>query len=85
MKNYPYKDTPRIKNKIFHRISRFYLNEYLLFKLCTQCTLFYFIYSTLLYANMIMAIPKQCMTNVSINLILSHLYLLKNECWLLFN
>jgi len=59
-----------MKNKIIHRISRFYLNEYISFKLCTLCTLFYFIYSMLLYANMIMAIPKLCMTNVSINLIL---------------
>jgi len=63
------------ENKIFHRISRFYLNEYKLFKLCTLCTLFYFIYSMLLYANMIMAIPKQCMTNVSINLILRVIYI----------
>lgn len=64
-----------MKNKIFHRISRFYLNEYILFKLCTLCTLFYLIYSVLLYANMIMAIPKQCMTNVSINLYLIVLFI----------
>lgn len=66
-----------MKNKIFHRISLFYLNEYMLFKLCTLCTLFYFIYSMLLYAKMTMAIPKQCMTNVSINLflILSFIYI----------
>lgn len=64
-----------MKNKIFHKISRLYLNEYILFKLCTLCTLFYFIYSMLLYVNMIMAIPKQCMTNVSINLFIKVLFI----------
>jgi len=64
-----------MKNKIFHRISRFYLNEYILFKLCTLCTLFYLIYSMLLYVNMIMELPKQCMTNVSINLFFKDLFI----------
>lgn len=40
------------------------MNEYL--KLCTLCTLFYFICSVLLPANMTMAIQKIYMKNVSI-------------------
>jgi len=53
-----------------------------LFKLCTLCSLFYLIYSMLLYANMIMVIPKQCMTNVSNNLslIVLIIFALQTKC-----
>lgn len=36
------------------------------FKLCTHCTLYYFICLMLSYVKMIMTIRKICMTNVSI-------------------